>query len=342
MQHPEHLFEKLINDEISRSEFEQLLAGLDDPDLLEKYEYYLEKKFNEEIELGSEADDAVSETSPIPLKLPDTEKSVKFSGESLSDSKKGFPIAASVTLFIGLVLSALFIKSQIDQSEAMVESKAIQQPATITKSTPYRRTFRMRLDDGSLVHLNAASTITYPQHFEDSVREINVTGEAFFEIERDERRPFNIRVSDYSITVLGTAFNVKAYEGDEKFSVTVESGSVQVNLGLSDVESVVLVQGDKLTYSTETGKYRIKTVNVTDELGWREGILKFDSTSMPEVKKMLEHWYGVSIELEGDEIAKKTLTGIHKNENLRSVIEAITFATGARYEINDNTIVIMN
>ncbi len=342
MNHPEQLFEKLINDEISREEFDQLLEGLDDQDMLIKYDKYLEAKFLEEVETGSYEDIIASKTKVLPSKLSNSDKPIQKPKDSSTGNRKGFPIAASITLFIGLFVSALFIKSQIDQSERLEEAQAVQEVPVITKSTPYRRMFRMRLDDGSMVHLNAASSISYPQHFDEAKREISISGEAFFEIERDEQRPFSIRVNDYSVMVLGTSFNVKAYKGDDKFAVTVESGSVRVDLAIPDKEPVTLTGKQKLTFSPASGKYIVQNAKVEDELSWRKGILKFDATPMLEVKNNLERWYGVPIEIEGDNIYEKTLTGTHKNENLRSVIEAITFATGTRYEINNSTIIIKN
>ena len=199
----------------------------------------------------------------------------------------------------------------------------------------------MRLDDGSFVHMNAVSTISYPQQFEPSKREIEISGEAYFDISRDENRPFSIKVRNYEVTVLGTSFNIAAYPDEEYFSVSVESGSVQVNLN-SDMDPVVLTKDQKLIYSSDTGKLKIETVNAEDELSWRRGILRFDATPMAQVEKMLERWYGVDIVIADASIYNKTLSGVHQNENLKSVIEALTFATGTKYQISDNSIIIKN
>ncbi len=335
------MFEKLMNDEISREEFDILLEGLEDPSILGKYDQYLQARFEEEmrldVEMPAESDVPVEQT----IKLSAVNKVDK---PKLKQTKniKDYPIAASVILMVGIVFSALFVISLMNaEDEASLTSLEAVAPV-ITKSTPNRRMFRMRLEDGSLVHMNALSTISYPSSFDESKREIEISGEAYFDIETDENRPFSIKVKDYTVMVLGTSFNIMAYPDEEEFSVSVESGSVQVNLNGGNGEAVVLTNDQKLIYSPVTGKTKIIKMNMEDELSWRRGILRFDATPMAKVEKMLERWYGVDIEIQDSSIYSKTLSGVHQNENLRSVIEALTYATGTKYRISENKIIIKN
>ena len=341
MNNPEDLFDKLMNDEISREDFELLLEGLDDPSVLEKYDQYLQARFEEEINLDIEIAEKTKISSNQEIKLPAVNKP-ENANQKPAKNIKDFPIAASVILMIGIVFSALFVVSQFSpEDEANLTSVDSVSPV-ITKSTPNRRMFRTRLEDGSFVHLNAVSTISYPQHFDQTKREIEISGEAYFDIQRDENRPFYIKVRDYEVTVLGTSFNIAAYPDEEEFTVSVESGKVQVNLKDETMEPVLLTKDQKLVYSSMSGKMKIVEMNMEDELSWRRGILRFDATPMSRVEKMLERWYGVDIEIQDSSIYSKTLSGVHQNENLRSVIEALTYATGTKYQISENKIIIRN
>lgn len=341
MNNPEDLFEKLMNDEISREDFERLLEGLDDPSLLQKYDQYLQARFEEEIHWDIEMPEEPDARDDQSIKLPAAGKP-ENPKQKPTKNIKDFPIAASVILMIGIVFTALFVISQFRPEDESNLSSAESTYPVITKSTPNKRMFRMRLSDGSFVHMNAVSTISYPQQFESDRREIEISGEAYFDIERDENRPFNIKVRDYEVTVLGTSFNVVAYPDEDEFAVSVESGTVQVNLNDRTTDPIVLTNNQKLIYSPDTGKLKIMEMNAEDELSWRRGILRFDATPMARVEKMLERWYGVEILVQDSSIYNKTLSGVHQNENLKSVIEALTYATGTKYLISENKIIIKN
>jgi ferric-dicitrate binding protein FerR (iron transport regulator) len=339
MNNPDELFEKLMNDEISREEFEALLEGLDDQSVLKKYENYLQSRFDEELaSYLEETDEVTGNTTQLPrLDLKKKEPSKR---KGKSSGNRQYPIAASILILVGIVFSAIFIISQINTKNGNNQVVSASEPQLITKSTPNRRMFRMRLDDGSFVHLNAVSTISYPPQFDGSKREIEISGEAYFDIERDESRPFDITVKDYMVSVLGTSFNIEAYPDEEDFSVVVESGMVRVNLNRENLEPLILTKDQKLTFSPRSGKVTVYTVSSEEELSWRKGILRFDSTPMAKVEKMLERWYGVDLIIDDESIYEKTLSGVHQNENLKSVVEALTYATGTKYQIRDNSIII--
>ena len=336
---PEELFERLIRNEISREEFERLLDGFDDEDILARYEIYLQGEFEKEVEDHLAKNPGKGETQHMQLKV-----TKKFKSKKKSDRKRGdFPIAAVLILFVGLVFSVMFIVSQYGGgSEKTQIAKSTLTPEIIHKSTPKGRKFRMTLNDGSFVHLNSASSITYPNKFEDSSRDIEIMGEAYFKIQNDQQRPFNIKVKDYNVQVLGTSFNVQAYDDEDDFSVTVESGKVKVILDENGSNTAILEQDQKLIYNPETNVTEIINVNSTDDLSWRAGILKFNSTPLSDVVKTLDRWYGVQVIIEDEHLEKLLISGTHKNKNLRAVLEALTYMTRTKYEIKENSIIIKN
>jgi transmembrane sensor len=233
---PEDLLEKLMNDEITREEFEVFLEGLDDTEIQAKYVKYLQLKFEEHLETHhtslEEKPDFFTDHLLLHARKPEKQHvPVK--------ARKRFhlSIAAALLILVGLTFSTLFVISQFDGNNKALEANIDAGPQILTKSTPNKRMFRMRLQDGSFVHLNAVSSISYPQKFDDKSREIEILGEAYFSVERDEKRPFNIKVKDHAVRVLGTSFSIKAYNDEEDFSVTVESGTVSVELNQDDLNA---------------------------------------------------------------------------------------------------------
>lgn len=339
---PEELFEKLIKNEISREEFERLLEGLDDEDILARYEIYLQNQFEKEIDKHFSENE--SEKKEVKGNLKVTKKITPKKKDTIKKKRgRDYPLAAVIVLFVGILFSALFIISQNNaSSEEVVVAKTTIDHEIISKTTPNGRKFRMTLDDGSFVHMNSASSIVYPNKFDAESRDIEIEGEVYFDIARDETRPFKIKVKDYYVEVLGTSFNIQAHEDEAEFAVSVESGSVKVKLNEDGSNTIILEKDQKLIFNPETNVTEIMDVVAKDALSWREGILKFDSTPMSKVEKIVQRWYGVNLIIEGESIRQKSISGTHKNKNIKSVIEALTFATNTSYSVKNNSIIIKN
>ncbi len=338
---PEQLIKLLINGQITREEFEEFLNSLDDEDNVARYEMLLKDQFEREIEEYFTENDVRHQVPPKFKVLRNTSSSKGISHLPQKRRTIRFSIAAAIVLLVSTVISGWFIITQFNKTDRYLQRRAqlLEKPQIITKSTPRGRMFRMKMNDGSLVHLNAQSSISYPTKFGSGKREVKLEGEAYFDVAHDESRPFTIKVGDYRVDVLGTSFNIEAYDKDE-FSVTVETGIVKVMLDKSGENTVTLTRSQKLIYNPELDKVEIIRVDPELELSWRDGILRFDKTPMTKVEKMIERWYGVELVIENKEIYDKMLTGTHQNKSLKSVLEALTYATGTKYEINDQSISI--
>jgi ferric-dicitrate binding protein FerR (iron transport regulator) len=333
MMNPEELFEKLMDNEITREEFEKLLEGLDDDAIRARYDRILQARFMEEVDRQFEN----------PKKAHHSKKSlhrVRYPKDIRGMRRRQYPVAAIILALVGVAFSILFVITEFKDAESSGTASLDGQEQLITKSTPNRRMFRMRLQDGTFVHLNAVSSITYPREFGDDKRVISVSGEAYFDVKHEEARPFNIKVNDYTVRVLGTSFNIQAHEDEAEFSVVVESGTVSVDLASGEKNPVILTRNEKLTYSTESGAFKVMKIDSEEELSWRKGILRFNSTPMTKVEKMLERWYGYEIIIEDDEIYNNSFTGTHQNKTIKSVLESVTFATNSEYLIKDDSIII--
>lgn len=162
----------------------------------------------------------------------------------------------------------------------------------ITILNPSGQVKLVSLPDGSRVWLNAATKLRYRESFTDH-REIILDGEAFFDVHRDLQHPFTINGGNVTTTVLGTSFNVKAYESDTVTVVTVVTGRVGVKT--SSMSRATLTPAGQLHFNRVSKTASTKVVDTIAALAWRKGKLSFDGQSLAEISKTIEYWYGVSI-----------------------------------------------
>lgn len=183
------------------------------------------------------------------------------------------------------------------------------------------------LPDGSVVTLNRNSKLSYPKEFSGSVREVTITGEAFFEVEPDASRPFVIDAGNARIKVLGTSFNVCAYPGEETVDVLVETGKVEVSCHSRAVSSdcnVVLVPGEKGVLSNREFTLR-KSVNTDRNItSWKTRRFVFDQTPLSEVVNALEKVYFVNIQLVDPGMNNLTLTANFNNQPIDFILDVVS------------------
>lgn len=199
------------------------------------------------------------------------------------------------------------------------------------------------LADGSRIFLNSATSISYPETFDPDKREITLSGEAFFEIARDESRPFIVRSGDVVTRVLGTSFNIEAFEG-EATRVTVATGKVQVaiesNVGRNAPTLTILTPGQQVVYEKDQGLIT-RDVDTEQFLAWKSHTLYFDNHTLEEVAARLERWYNTSIEFENERIKKCRVNGQYKEMDLRSVLESIHYMYPVKYKFSGQNHVVL-
>jgi ferric-dicitrate binding protein FerR (iron transport regulator) len=213
--------------------------------------------------------------------------------------------------------------------------------AWVTYECPNGQKSLITLADGSRIFLNSASTISYPETFESGKREIKLSGEAYFEIAHDENRPLTVRSGDLLTTVLGTSFNIEAFEG-ETARVTVATGKVQVEVqGDADsTDRVVLTPNQQAVYHSGQ-KSEVRTVSAEKFVGWKDQVLFFDDNTLEEAVAKIERWYNVSIGFETDTIKHCRINGQYKQVDLRSVLESIAYMYDIDYEFTDRNRIVL-
>jgi len=162
-------------------------------------------------------------------------------------------------------------------------------------TTPKGRQFRLLLEDGTKVWLNAASSLRYPTVFTGKERKVEVTGEAYFEVAKNAKMPFHVKINNETeIVVLGTHFNVNSYPNEASINTTLLEGSVRV---INGKESASLTSGQQ-AQSSVLLKNKIKVisdVNVERIMAWKNGVFDFQDASLGEVMRQLERWYNIEV-----------------------------------------------
>lgn len=195
---------------------------------------------------------------------------------------------------------------------------------------------QVQLPDGTRVTLNACSRLRYPDSFTGDERRIELEGEGYFRVERNEKQPFIINTRRFDVRVLGTCFDVKAYSSDEVVSVDVESGKVQVDLP----EAMMRLQAEEqILINTLSGEYSKKRGERAVAV-WRKGSLRFSSTPIRDVAKELERMYNCHITFARDEEFNNLISGEHDNKSLEAVLQSIGYTSGIKYQKEGNSILL--
>jgi transmembrane sensor len=188
------------------------------------------------------------------------------------------------------------------------------------------------LPDSSLVWLNSGSSLKYNGNFNVKDREVVVTGEAFFDVKRNEAKKFSVRTGILSVQVYGTAFNVKNYENDQLQEITVSEGRVGISNKTRELKQ--LTPGQQAVLNKSTNKLTFSKADPAVVSSWKDNELKFDNTPFDEVVKYMERWYGVSINIDPSMTGKHQYTFKIKTESLTEILEKIKVMTPIAYEIN--------
>ena len=198
--------------------------------------------------------------------------------------------------------------------------------------------YRLVLADGSVVYMNSASRLKYPVRFTGGERLVELEGEAYFEVTKNEAHPFVVRTKRLDVTVLGTGFNVMAYRKDARTEVTLVNGKVDVTSGKI---SEVLTPNRQFVMNNESGEYEVRSVDAKAYAAWKGGTLNFDAMPLDELGDKLGRWYGVSFFFSSERLKQLKFTGAFRKYNdmdyILSLIEATTDVT---FKINGNVIIV--
>lgn len=229
-----------------------------------------------------------------------------------------------------------------------------------TISTKRGSKSKVQLPDGTQVWLNADSKIEYNENFQGKLREVKLTGEAFFDVVRDESRPFIIHTNTIDVKVLGTSFNVRSYANEKNTETSLIRGSVEITLLDNPDKKIILKPNEKLVVQNKQetagsvsipgekkqiltfGKvnYQVKDSSVIETL-WVKNKLAFDGEALEDIALKIERWFDVKVTITDERLKKNKYTAFFEEEDLPQVMEALRIsATDFNYSINKKEVTI--
>ncbi|MFY0650575.1 MAG: FecR domain-containing protein [Cyclobacteriaceae bacterium] len=248
--------------------------------------------------------------------------------------RKVIKYAAAISLIVlGLAAGLFYPNAPIDfSSNASL--------AEIEKANPKGQKSKIHLPDGSVVFLNAGSKLIYPSKFSRDSRQLELIGEAYFEVAKDKYRPFVVKSGDIVTTALGTAFNVRAFADDDILEIALTEGEVRVdNVALPDNEHY-LTPGECVRYKKSNSNFIKTHFSIEEVTTWKDGVLVFKDATMKDVVSKLELWYDVDFEVEGSSDEIWSYSGQFKNEYLNRVLQSISYAQDFEFDIKDKKVLI--
>ncbi|HEY4651319.1 MAG TPA: FecR domain-containing protein [Pontibacter sp.] len=204
-----------------------------------------------------------------------------------------------------------------------------------TVATPRGGQYQVVLSDGTKVWLNAASSLKFPVAFAGKDRVVELTGEAYFEVAKDKERPFRVQAKGMDIKVLGTHFNVMAYEDEHSVQATLLEGAVEV----SSSGSRMLLQPGQQASLLKTAHVLVKKeVDVSDVVAWKQGLFSFNGASLPMILNQVSRWYNVDVHYQ-DPIANRHYTGlISRQSKIEDVLQILELTGDVTFEIKNREI----
>ncbi|OUN67107.1 MULTISPECIES: FecR family protein [Butyricimonas] len=204
-----------------------------------------------------------------------------------------------------------------------------------TISIPRGGEYKLVLADGTTVWLNSDSDIRFPVTFSGDKRQVELRGEAYFEVAKNVEKPFIVKINDYDIRVTGTQFNVRNYPG-ERVTTTLVEGSVQLERG-KDVQKMYPGQQALLV----DGQLVMKEVDVTDVIGWREGTFSFKEVRLEDIINELARWYDFDVYYQNVEVKNYHFTAwFRRNVSIEEVIEVLEKTKKIKMKLDGKTLIV--
>jgi ferric-dicitrate binding protein FerR (iron transport regulator) len=244
-----------------------------------------------------------------------------------------------------------------------VNENTVAKPINNTVSTKAGDKASINLPDGSKVWLNGDSKITYVEDFRNQMREVHLSGEAFFEVAKDKTKPFIIHTRTINLKVLGTAFNVRSYDNEKETETALVHGSVEVTLRNSPDQKILLKPGEKLLVKNipadTSSKHQKQQIDeethiavLTNmhyygddsssvETSWTKNQLVFNDEPLSKIALNLERWFNVRITIVNENLKKQKYTAtLEEEDKLEDFLEALKLAEGFHYSIKNREVVI--
>jgi len=208
----------------------------------------------------------------------------------------------------------------------------------LTLSTPKGGQYSVTLSDGTKVWLNAASSLSYPASFTGKERRVELVGEAYFEVHHNASQPFIVSTRGQQIRVLGTSFNVNAYQDENKTVTTLVNGRVQLSRDGKN-EAPQLHPGEQSVLAG--AGFEIAEVDASLFIAWKDGQFRFKATPLTEVMRQVERWYNLDVDYTGIPADIQIHASISRDKKLSAVLHALEKITDLKFDIKGRSVKLM-
>ena len=263
---------------------------------------------------------------------------VESQKEIQSTSRRGFSLSAlwRYAAVVAIIIAVGCISYW--QGEVNVKDTF----ADISVEAPLGSKTKLYLPDGTLVWLNAGSRMTYSQGFGVDNRKVELEGEGYFEVKRNEKIPFFVKTKDLQLQVLGTRCNFRDYPEDHEVVVSLLEGKVGLNNLLREEKEAVLSPDERAVLNKANGLLTVESVTASNASQWTDGYLFFDEELLPDIAKELERSYNVKIHIANDSLKTFRFYGnfVRREQNIQEVLEALASTEKMQYKIEERNITI--
>jgi ferric-dicitrate binding protein FerR (iron transport regulator) len=207
-----------------------------------------------------------------------------------------------------------------------------------TLSSARGQSYSLVLSDGSKLWLNAASSVRFPVVFSGEERKVDITGEVFFEVAKDARKPFKVKVKDMEIEVLGTRFDINTYPDELTVNTTLIEGAVKVSANNSEVR---LSPGQQSQLLSNGNLQVVKNVNTDEIVAWKDGYFHFENADLHSILRQFSRWYDIEVVYEGELKNRKFLAIVSRNSSLASVLKMLN-ANNVQFRIEGKKLIVQS
>lgn len=230
------------------------------------------------------------------------------------------------------------VSIRLDSNGVRYESKdQVVSDAYNTIRTPQGGEYKLMLSDGTCIWLNAQTELVYPISFTGGERRVKLSGEAYFEVARNERQPFIVETDGMEVEVLGTSFNVNAYREEQDVVTTLVSGSVRIQEEGKILKT--LIPSEQALWNRESANLTVRTVNTSAFIQWRTGKFVFRDHSLEEIMRTLARWYDIEYEFVSPGLKSEKFYGvIGRYEDARELLNQFEKTGKVHFEYKDHKI----
>ena len=246
----------------------------------------------------------------------------------LNDAKNGYLAAQGSAEIVKLANGHLAYKTGGNAGAELLYN-------TIT--TPVGGQYQLTLSDGTTVRLNAASSIRFPANFVGKERQVAITGEAYFEVAKNAAMPFIVNVKDMSVKVLGTHFNVMAYDEEKVVKTTLLEGKVNVVKG---EEKAAITPGQQATAVEGKKQFKIKEVDIDEATAWISGFFQFENADVKTIMRQLSRWYDIDVVYQNTGDNRRFGGRMSRNQNLSEVLNVLEL-NDLHFKTEGRTVVVL-